>query len=140
MGALQAEGVEQADGVLCEVTQGVGRSTRLVADRPAGVAVIVADDEPGAGHETLAEAVLPPVHRRCSSHDEEDGGIGPIAECLDAEFDPVCPNDPLALLHRPNLGSRRGWLLWGLIVIADGHDGSFLRGCSIVQLEHTAIY
>src|SRR5215211_5957360 len=74
MGALQAEGVEQADGVLCQVSQGVGRSTRLVADRSAGVAVVVADDEPGAGHETLAEAVLPPVHRGCPSHDEEDGG------------------------------------------------------------------
>src|SRR5919107_5448446 len=73
MGALQAEGVEQAQGVLCQVAQGVGCGTRLVADRSAGVAVVVADDEPGAGHETLAEAVLPPVHRGCPSHDEDGG-------------------------------------------------------------------
>src|ERR687890_340351 len=139
MGALQAEGVEQADGVLCEVTQGVGRSTRLVADRSAGVAVVVADDEPGAGHETLAEAVLPPVHRGCPSHDEEDGGVGPIAECLDAEVDPVCPDNPLVGLHRPNFETRRGRLLWSLAVVAACHDWSFLNGYSIVQLEHTAI-
>ena len=49
MGALQAEGIEQADGVLRQVAQGVGRGPRLVADRSAGVAVVVADDEPGAG-------------------------------------------------------------------------------------------
>src|ERR687898_243443 len=139
MGALQAEGVEQAQGVLCQVAQGVGRSTRLVADRSAGVAVVVADDEPGAGRQTLAEAVLPPVHRGCPSHDEEDGGVGPIAECLHAEVDPVCPDDPLVGLHRPNLGTWRGRLLWGLGVVAVRHDGSFLNGCSIVQLEHTAI-
>ena len=29
--------------------------------------------------------------------------------------------------------------LWGLAVAAVRHDGSFLNGCSIVQLEHTAI-
>src|SRR5215216_6358940 len=139
MGALQAEGVEQADGVLCQVSQGVGRSTRLVADRSAGVAVVVADDKPGADHETLAEPVLPPVHRGCPSHDEEDGEVGPIAECLDAEIDPVCPDDPLVGLHRPNLGTRRGRLLWGLAVVTVRHDGSLLNGCSIVYLEHTAI-
>src|SRR5215211_5058315 len=139
MGALQAQGVEQADGVLCYVAQGVGRSTRLVADRSARVAVVVADDEPRAGHETLAEAVLPPIHRGCPSHDEEDGGVGPIAEYLDAEVDPVCPDDPLVGLHRPNLGSRGGRLLWGLAVVAVRHEGWFLNGLSIVQLEHTAI-
>src|SRR5215203_5281129 len=139
MGALQAQGVEQADGVLCQVTQGVGRSTRLVAYRSAGVAVVKADDEPGAVHQTLAEAVLPPVHRGCPSHDEEDGGVGPIAECLEAEVDPVCPDDPLVWLHRPNLGTWRGSLLWGLAVVSVRHDGSFLNDCSIVQLEHTAI-
>ena len=42
-------------------------------------------------------------------------------------------------LHRPNLGSRRGRLLWGLAVVAVRHEGSFLNGWSIVQLEHTAI-
>src|SRR5215211_3552636 len=139
MGALQAQGVEQADGVLCYVAQGVGRSTRLVADRSARVAVVVADDEPGAGHETLAEPLLPPVHRGCPSHDEEDGGVGPIAECLDAEVDPISPDDSLVGLHRANLGSRRGRLLWGLGVVAVRHDGSFLNGCSIVYSEHTAI-
>src|ERR687898_1902520 len=117
MGALQAEGVEQAQGVLSQVTQGVGRTTRLVADRSAGVAVVVADDEPGAARQTLAEPVLPPVHRGCPSHDKEDGGVGPIAEWLDAEVDPVSPDDPLCGLHRPHLGTRRWRPLWGLAVV-----------------------
>src|SRR5215203_6509696 len=106
--------------------QGVGRSTRLVADRLAGVAVVIADDESGAGHETLAEPILPPVHRGCPSHDEEDGGGGPIAECLDAEVDRICPDDPLVGLHRPNLGTRGGRLLWSLAVVGVRHEGSFL--------------
>src|ERR687890_84326 len=139
MCALQAEGIEQADDVLCQVAQGVGRSTRLVADRSAGVAVVVADDEPGAGHQSLAEALLPPVHRGCPSHDEEDGGIDPIAECLDTEVDPVCPDDPLVGFHRVNLGTRLGRLLWEMGIVTVRHDGSLLNGCSIVYSEHTAI-
>src|SRR5215211_6598194 len=139
MGALQAQGVEQADGVLCYVAQGVGRSTRLVADRSAGVAVVVADNEPGAGHQSLAEVVLPPVHRGCPSHDEEDGRVGPIAECLDAEVDPISLDDPLVGLHRPNLGTLGGRLLWGLGAVAVRHDETLLNGCSIVYSEHTAI-
>jgi hypothetical protein len=66
-------------------------------------------------------------------------GSGPIAERLDAEVDLICPDDPLVGLHRPNLGTRRGRLLWSLAVVGVRHDGSFLNGCSIVQLEHTAI-
>jgi hypothetical protein len=62
-----------------------------------------------------------------------------MAECLEAEVDPVSPDDPLVGLHRPNLGTRRGRLLWGLAVVGVRHDGSFLNGCSIVQFEHTAI-
>src|ERR687889_2694925 len=139
MGTLQAQGVEHPDGVLCQVTQRVGRSTGLVADRSAGVAVVIAEYEPGASHETLAEPFLPPVHGGSPSHDEENGWIGPIAECLDAEVDPICPDDPLALLPRPNLRTRGGRLLWSLAVVGVRHEGSFLDGWSIVQLEHTAI-
>ena len=65
--------------------------------------------------------------------------MGPITECLDAEVDLICPDDPLVGLHRPNLGTRRGRLLWSLAVVGVRHEGSFLNGCSIVQLEHTAI-
>src|SRR5215212_2199408 len=119
MGALQAEGIEQADGVLGQVAQGIGRSTRLVADRSAGVAVVVADDEAGAGHQSLAEPVLPPVHRGCPSHDEEDRGIGGISEGFDAYVHPVRPDDPLTGPREPNLGVRRGRTLF---VALSGHD------------------
>src|SRR5215204_2756878 len=48
--------------------------TWLVADRSAGVAVVIADDEPGAGGEALAELLLPREHRGGRSVDEEDRG------------------------------------------------------------------
>src|ERR671917_219253 len=83
-----------------------------------------------SSHQSIEDA--PPMMRRM-------GGVGPIAECLDAEVDPVSPDDPLVGLHRANLGTRCGQLLWGLAVVAVRHDGSFLNGCSIVQLKHTAI-
>ena len=66
-------------------------------------------------------------------------GGGPIAECLDAKVDPVSPDDPLVGLHRANLGTRRGRLLWDMGIVAVRHDGSLLNGCSIVHSEHTAI-
>src|ERR687894_1816049 len=140
MGSLQAQGVEQADGVLCQVAQRIVRGPRLVADRSAGVAVVVADDEPGAGHQSLAEPPLPPVHRGCPSHDEQDGGVGYVAERLGAEVDPVGPDDPLVGFHRPNLGTRCGRLLWGPGVVAVArHDGVLLNGCGVVYPEHTAM-
>src|SRR5215211_790288 len=83
-----------------------------------------------SSHQSIEDA--PPMMRRM-------GGVGPIAECLEAEVDPVCPDDPLVWLHRPNLGTWRGSLLWGLAVVGVRHDRSFLNDCSIVQLEHTAI-
>jgi hypothetical protein len=86
----------------------VRRRTRLIADRSAGVAVVVVNDEPGAGRETLAELVLPPEHRSGRSVDEEDRGVSGIAEGMDAEVHPVGPDDLLAGPHNPNAGTRRG--------------------------------
>jgi hypothetical protein len=70
---------------------------------------------------------------------DEDGGVGSMAECLEAELDPVGPDDPLVGLHGPNLGRWRGNLLWGLAVVGACHEGWFLNGWSIVQLEDTPI-
>src|SRR5215216_967929 len=65
--------------------------------------------------------------------------FGDSAECLGAEVDPLSPDDPLVGLHRPNLGTRRGRLLWDMGVVAVRHDETLLNGCSIVYSEHTAI-
>ena len=46
---------------------GVGRPPGLVGLRPAGVAMVVADDEPPARGEHPAEALVPPQHRRRTS-------------------------------------------------------------------------
>src|SRR5215217_9451439 len=128
MGALQVEGVEQANRVRDQIAECVLRSARLVADRPASVAVVVANDEPGTGRETLTELVLPSEHRSGRSVDEEDRGSGAIAEGLDAEVHPVGPDDPLVGLRRPNLGT----CCWRLLlrepgVVAVRHNGFSFR-------------
>src|SRR5215213_11301769 len=140
MGALQAEGVEQADGILCQVAQGVGRSTRLVADRSAGVAVVVADDEPGSGHQSLAEPVLPPVHRGCPSHDEEDGGSALSPNVWTQRSTPLAR----MILSLGSIGRTSGLGVGGCsgawassLLFMMGR--SLPNGCSIVYSEHTAM-
>lgn len=103
MGAFQAQDVEQADRICGQIAQRVLRSTRLVADRSAGVAVVVADDESGGSGETLAELILPPVHRSGRSVDKEDRRVGGVAEGLDVEVHPVDPDDFAVGLHVSHL-------------------------------------
>jgi len=97
VGALQAEGVEDADRVLGEISRRVRRRARLVAD-----------DEPGAGREAPAELVLPPEHLGGRSADEEDRRVGGSTEGLHADVHPVCPNDLLVGPCRPSLRVRSG--------------------------------
>jgi hypothetical protein len=51
--------------------------------------VVVADYEPPAVGEHLAEALLPPEHRPANAHDEEGRRVGRVAEGLRAELDAV---------------------------------------------------
>jgi hypothetical protein len=96
MGAAQTEDVEQAHHIRDQITQGIGRSIRIVADGPAGIADVVANDESGAGRETLAELILPREHR--VAH-QEDRRVGGITKGLGAKVDPVGPDDPAACRH-----------------------------------------
>ena len=82
-------GVEHAGGVGDHVGAGVPGVSRLVGDRAAGVAVVVADHEPPAVGEHPAERLLPPEHRRADPHHEEDWRVGRIAEGLRAELNAV---------------------------------------------------
>ena len=101
MGALDLEVVEQADAVGGHLGQRVGRGA-LVAphylpegrdggareDRRApDVAVVVADDVEAAAGEVGAEVLVPAEHLRAQAHDEQDGGVGGIAEGLEADLD-----------------------------------------------------
>jgi hypothetical protein len=70
-----------------------------VADRSAGITVVVANDESRGGREALAELLLPEKHRAARSHDEKDSCVGGITEGVDAELDPVDPDDLLVPLH-----------------------------------------
>jgi hypothetical protein len=54
--------------------RGIGRSIRIVADGSAGIAEVVANDESGAGRETLAELVFPREHRVAHQEDRRVGG------------------------------------------------------------------
>jgi len=100
MGTCQAERLEQAPATATKSGWVYGRGAWLVADRSAGVAVVVPDDTPGPRRETMAELVLPPVHRGGSPGDEQDRGISTITERLDAQVHPVRLHDPLVGVRR----------------------------------------
>jgi hypothetical protein len=68
-------GVEHTGRVRDEVGAGVAGMPRLVRDRAAGVAVVVADHEPSAVGEEPAEARFPPQHGRAEAHDEQHGRV-----------------------------------------------------------------
>jgi hypothetical protein len=99
MGTGQAERVEYADSVRKQILARVFRGTGLVVDRPASVAVVIADDESEAGRQPLAEFILPPVHRGRRSADQENRRIAWVAEGLDADIDPVSLDDSLVGPH-----------------------------------------
>src|SRR5438874_6155810 len=61
----------------------------LVGDRPAGVAVVVADHEAPCARQRPAEALIPPQHRRPDALDEKYRPICRIAERLRAELHAV---------------------------------------------------
>jgi len=102
--------VQDRGGVGDEVTARVFRPSRLVGDRPADVAVVVADHVPASVGQQPAEALVPPEHRGADPHDEEDGGIGRVPERLGAELDPVrfdhAFRHPLPMPRRPPAWSR----------------------------------
>ena len=93
MRPAEAEDVDQRPRVGHEVATRVGRRARLVADRAARVPVVVAHREPPARRETLAQLVLPPVHRGPRPHDQQDRGVAHLAEALHAEVDAVRVDD-----------------------------------------------
>ncbi len=89
MGARDLQCVEHTDGVRDEIGLAVLGRARLVADRLPGIAQVVADHVSPAGRESLAEFVLPPVHRARGPGDQQNRRGGTITEGLDAEVDPV---------------------------------------------------
>jgi hypothetical protein len=94
-------GVEHADSVGDEVGALVLGSPRLVRDRAACVAMVVADHEPAAFGQHPAEALLPPEHRPTDTHHQEDCGIGLIAEGLSTKLDAVRFDYALGQLRSP---------------------------------------
>src|SRR5215469_15109662 len=82
-----AVGTEHSRGIRYEIGARVARATGRVADRAAGVAMVVAHHEPPAIGEQSAHAVLPPEHRRADAHDEQYRRIGRVTEGLGAQLD-----------------------------------------------------
>src|SRR5262249_21410123 len=101
MSSLDVVGVEDANGVGNQVRARVFGMLWLVGDGPAGVAVVVADHEPAAIGEHLAEALLPPEHRPPDAHDEQDRWISEVAKGLRAELDTTHGDHALRQLHPP---------------------------------------
>jgi len=89
-----------------QVRAGVPRGPGRVADRAPGVAMVVADDEPPARRQPLAEFVLPPVHRGAHAADEQDRRVGRVANNIHAQVDAVNIDDP-GPVHNPLAGRYR---------------------------------
>ena len=81
------------------VGAGAPREDRRAPD----VAVVVADDVEAAPGEVRAEVLVPAEHLRPQAHDEQQGGVGGIAEGLEAELDVA---DAAEALGHANEASR----------------------------------
>src|SRR5512133_580601 len=57
--------------------------------------MVVADDEPAARRQPLAEFVLPPVHRGAHAADEQDRGVSRVARRVHAQVDAVHLENPV---------------------------------------------
>src|ERR671911_355099 len=89
MGAVDPVCVEDAYPVVREILDGVFYLPWHVADRLAGVPVVIPKHVPAAVGELAAEVLGPPYCRSHCAHDEENGRIGRIPEGLRIEADSV---------------------------------------------------
>src|SRR2546426_1237156 len=89
MGEVDTVGVEDADGVVREILDGVLYLAGRVADGAAGVPVVIPDDVPAAVGELAAEVLGPPHRRSHRAHDEENGRVRRVSEVLRIEVDSV---------------------------------------------------
>ncbi len=99
---VDAVRVEHRDRVVGHVFDRVVGLAERVVRRQAGVTVVVADDEATGGREPFAELVGPHQHRRAGPHDEQDRGVGLVAERLGADVDVAGLDHSLG--HRRSVG------------------------------------
>lgn len=86
MRGRNAKGVEHANSVPHQIAAGVAGAPRFIGHRSAGVAVVVANHEPPAVGEQMAEVLLPPEHRPADAHDEKHRRVSRVAERFRAEL------------------------------------------------------
>jgi hypothetical protein len=98
--AGQPERTEHAHRVAHQVAHRVPGRAQRVGHGAARVAQVAADDEARTGRQPRAERLVPREHRVAGAVEEDDDRGGGIAEGLDAEVDPVGPDDPLACSAR----------------------------------------
>jgi hypothetical protein len=87
--------VQHRNRVREQIAPGIAGMSGLVGRRSAGVALVVADDEPAVPGEQPAELLRPPQHRAAKACHQEDRRIGRVAERLRAEPDFVHADQPL---------------------------------------------
>jgi CDP-paratose 2-epimerase len=108
MGAVDAERVEEPDGIGGHVGQHVGRGRPVVAageelheidrvivelGRPAHVPVVEPDDPEAAGDQCVGEVIVPADHLGAEPHDEQQRVAVDGSADLSTQFDAVGRND-----------------------------------------------
>jgi len=110
VGAAAGNGIDQTGRVADQIGAGVAGRARRIADRAAGVAVVVPDDEPATRGQPSTELGVPPVHRRRGTGDQHDRGRFRITEGLHAQVHPVGTHHPFGhsaqLYDRPAAANR----------------------------------
>ena len=101
VGAAAGQNVDQLGRIGDQVAARIVRRARRRADRPAGVAMVVPDDESATRGQPPAQIGVPPVHRRRGTSDEQNRGRPRLAERLHTQIDPVDPHHRLS--HDPRL-------------------------------------
>ena len=117
VGLLHPESVEDGERVVGQVGEVVGRRPDRIGGGPAGVALVVADDEAARSREPFAQPGLPPEHGGGRPVDQQDGRIVAPAEGLHAE--PYAVHVQELFGHVVDARTRRRS---GKAIISDGDD------------------
>src|SRR5699024_8946748 len=89
VGRAEAEGIEDSEGIGCQVDARVAGPAGWGRRRLSGIAVVESDDVQALGSQQHAEVLVPPVYGLGGTGDEEDRRSARVTELVDRQADAV---------------------------------------------------